>query len=194
MSNPSRAKSQGPIIGSRPHCCLQHFVHAQSTTTTERNSKHKRPVLSASSSGKSPSLSFFIMDETQTRPELSQEEQVPANPPSRKRQLDSDNDNAEPQTKRARTTRPISEPARLTRQNLARFNKMGKKKSSDPSDDSRSTKTKTTSTTSTGFADKARKNGILDPHGSRLANNLKDIRQQQAKSRATASPARVGIQ
>ncbi|TPX08982.1 uncharacterized protein E0L32_009561 [Thyridium curvatum] len=127
------------------------------------------------------------MDETQTRPELSQEEQVPAHPPSRKRQLDSDDD-AEPQAKQARTTHPPSEPARLTRQNLARFNKMGKKQSSDPSDDSRSTKTKTMSITSTGFADKACKNGILGPHGSRLAKNLEDIRQQQAKSRATASP------
>lgn len=127
------------------------------------------------------------MDETQTRPELSQEEQVPAHPPSRKRQLDSDDD-AEPQANQARTTHLVSEPARLTRQNLARFNKMGKKQSSDPSDDSRSTKTKTMSITSTGFADKACKNGILDPHGSRLAKNLDDIHQQQAKSRATASP------
>ncbi|VBB84197.1 Putative protein of unknown function [Podospora comata] len=134
------------------------------------------------------------MDKNQTSPKLlqaefppAQKEQVLANPPSRKRQLDSNEDTV-PQAKQARTTHPTSEPARLTRQNLARFNKMGKKKCSDPSDHSRSTKTKTTSTTSTGFADKARKNGILDPHGSRLAKNLEDIRQQQAKSRATASP------
>ncbi|KAJ4307541.1 hypothetical protein N0V84_012659 [Fusarium piperis] len=127
------------------------------------------------------------MDETQTRPELSQEEQVPANSPSRKRQLDSDDD-AEPQAKRARTTRPTSEPARLTRKNLALFNKMGKKKSSDPSGDSGSTKTKTTSTTTSGFADKARNNGILDPVSSKPPTGLEHVRERHARSRATASP------
>ncbi|KAK0655218.1 hypothetical protein B0T16DRAFT_450942 [Cercophora newfieldiana] len=126
--------------------------------------------------------------------------------PPRKRQLDSDDDDAEPQAEQARTTRPTSEPAPLTRQNLARFNKMGKKKSSDPSDDSSSTTSTTSKTgsTSTKFDDKgrrngilkahkngilkARNNGILDERDSRLAKNLKDIRQQQAKSRASASP------
>ncbi|CAH0023370.1 unnamed protein product, partial [Clonostachys rhizophaga] len=119
------------------------------------------------------------MDKKQTSPELSQaellptqEEQVPANPPSRKRQLDSDDD-AEPRAKRARTTRPTSEPAPLTRQNLALFNKMGKKKSSDPSDDSGSTKT--LSTTASGFDIQAYKNGILEPSRSRPPNNLKVI-------------------
>jgi len=113
--------------------------------------------------------------------DLSQAEQVPATPPSRKRQIvgDSDDD-AEPRTKRARTTRPTSEPARLTRKNLATFNKMGqrKKKTSDPSDDSGSTKTKTTSTTSSGFADKARRNGILDPRSSKPPKNLDDIQKR----------------
>ncbi|KAL2689380.1 hypothetical protein Neosp_003433 [[Neocosmospora] mangrovei] len=119
------------------------------------------------------------MDKEQTSRELSQaglppaqEDQVPANPPSRKRQLDSDDD-AEPQTKRARTTQPTLEPARLTRQNLARFNKMGKKKTSDPSDDSGSAKT--ISTTSTGFAIQARKNGILEPRYSKPPTNLEDL-------------------
>ncbi|KAJ4328987.1 hypothetical protein N0V84_000559 [Fusarium piperis] len=135
------------------------------------------------------------MDKKQASPKLSQaelpptqEEQAPANPPSRKRQLDSDDD-AEPRTKRARATRatrPTSEPARLTRQNLARFNKMGKKKTSGPSDDSGSTKT--TSTTSSGFAIKARNNGILEPAYSKPPMNLEDLRRRQAKSRATASP------
>lgn len=122
------------------------------------------------------------MDKKQASPELShaelppaQEEQVPASPPSRKRQLDSDDD-AEPRTKRAR----------LTRQNLARFNKMGKKKTSDSSDDSGSTKT--ISTTASGFAIQARKNGILDPIGSKPPKNLEDIRKRIAKSRETASP------
>lgn len=140
------------------------------------------------------------MDKKQTSPELSQAEllptqegQVPANPPSRKRQLDGDDD-AEPRTKRARTTRPTSEPARLTRQNLARFTKMGNnhkgsKKGSthrDSTDDSSTTKS--TSTTSSGFAIKARNNGILEPAYSKPPANLEDIRRRHAESRATASP------
>jgi hypothetical protein len=63
---------------------------------------------------------------------------------------------------------------------------MGKKKASDPSDDSGLTKT--TSTTSSGFAIKARNNGILEPAFSKPPANLEDIRRRQAKSRATASP------
>jgi hypothetical protein len=132
------------------------------------------------------------MDKKQASPKLSQaellptqEEQVPANPPPRKRQLDSDDD-AEPRAKRARTTRPTSEPARLTRKNLALFNKMGKKKTSDPSDDSGSTKT--LSTTASGFDIRARKNGILDPMGSRPPKNLEEIRERLAAPRETASP------
>ncbi|KAK0636537.1 hypothetical protein B0T17DRAFT_478504, partial [Bombardia bombarda] len=100
---------------------------------------------------------------------------VPANPPSRKRQIDSDSD-AEPRTKRAR----------LTRKNLALFDKMGKKKTSDPTDDSKSTKT--TSTTMSGFADKAYKNGILRPLHSRPPTSLDDIRRRHAAPRETASP------
>ncbi|KAK0753894.1 hypothetical protein B0T18DRAFT_434462 [Schizothecium vesticola] len=65
------------------------------------------------------------MDNKQTSPQAKL-------PPTQEEQLDSDDD-AKPLAKRAR---PTSEPARLTRQNLARFNKMGKKKTSDPSDDS----------------------------------------------------------
>ncbi|EOO04251.1 hypothetical protein UCRPA7_219 [Phaeoacremonium minimum UCRPA7] len=128
------------------------------------------------------------MDETQTRPELSQEEQ--ANPPSRKRQLDSDDDDdAEPQAKRARTTRPTSEPARLTQQNLARFNKkMGSKKTSDPSDDYDSGSTKTVSTMASGFAIQAYKNGVLDPSSSKPPKDLEEIYQRSALPRGTPSP------
>ncbi|KAJ2905784.1 hypothetical protein MKZ38_004461 [Zalerion maritima] len=130
---------------------------------------------------------------TQT-PQLPQSKTVDERPepvstatPTRKRQIvgDSDDD-AEPRTKRARTTRPTSEPARLTRQNLARFNKMGKKKTSDPSDDSGSTKT--LSTTASGFDVRARKNGVLDPMGSRPPKNLEEIRERLAAPRGTASP------
>ena len=119
------------------------------------------------------------MDKKQPSPELSQaelrptqEEQVRANPPSRKRQLDSDDDvepraerarTTRPTSERARTTRPTSEPAPLTRKNLACFNKTGKKgtrkappSASDPSNGSSGTSsgmTSTPSTTASGFAD-----------------------------------------
>ncbi|OAA63243.1 hypothetical protein SPI_03406 [Niveomyces insectorum RCEF 264] len=123
------------------------------------------------------------MDKKQASPELlqaellpTQGEEAPANPPSRKRQVAADSDDDKPQPKRAR----------LTRKNLAQFNKMGKKKATDPTDESKSTKT--TSTTSSGFAEKARKNGILPPLNSKPPKNLEDIRKRYAKSRATASP------
>ncbi|KAK5654360.1 hypothetical protein OQA88_7269 [Cercophora sp. LCS_1] len=101
-------------------------------------------------------------------------DEPPQSTQTRKRQLDSDDD--KPQPKRAR----------LTRKNLAAFDKMGKKKTSD--DDSGSTETKTTSTTSSGFAIKARNNGILDPRSSKPPKSLNGIRKRYAKSRATASP------
>ncbi|KAK5651147.1 hypothetical protein OQA88_13241 [Cercophora sp. LCS_1] len=111
------------------------------------------------------------MDEPHTHAEEKQA-------PQRKRQNNSDIDDHEPQPKRAR----------LTRKNLAGFDKMGKKKNSDPSDDSGSTKTKTASTTTSGFAVKARNNGILESAYSKPPTNLEDLRRRQAKSRATASP------
>ncbi|KAK0655385.1 hypothetical protein B0T16DRAFT_10295 [Cercophora newfieldiana] len=114
-------------------------------------------------------------------PRPKQERQAAPAATPRKRQID-DSD-VEPQPKRARLTRK-----KLTRKNLAEFNKMGKKKASDPTDDSGSTKTKSTSTTSTGFADKARKNGILPPRSSKPPTNLDEIHRRHAKSRETASP------
>jgi hypothetical protein len=140
------------------------------------------------------------MDKKQTSPELSQaellptqEEQVPANPSTRKRQLDSDDD-AEPRTKRAGTTRPTSEPARLTRQNLAHFNKMGnnhkgsKKGSKKGGSTTESSSTKTLSTTASGFAIQAYKNGVLDPSSSKPPKNLEEICQRSVLPRGTASP------
>ncbi|KAJ2905730.1 hypothetical protein MKZ38_004597 [Zalerion maritima] len=111
------------------------------------------------------------MDEPHTHAE---EKQAPQSTQTRKRQLDSDDD--KPQPKRAR----------LTRKNLAAFNKMGKKKTSD--DDSGSTKTKTTSTTSSGFAEQVYKNGVRQPPYAKPPPNLEDIRERLARSRATASP------
>ncbi|KAL7970113.1 hypothetical protein HDV63DRAFT_394400 [Trichoderma sp. SZMC 28014] len=134
------------------------------------------------------------MDKKQPSPELlqakllpTQTEQVPVNPPSRKRQIDSDSDiDDRPQLKRAR----------LTQKNLARFNKIGKDKkkeskklwSSHRDSTSESQKTKTTSTTSSGFADQAYKNGILPPLHSKPPTNLEDIQKRHARSRETASP------
>ncbi|KAH6623871.1 hypothetical protein F5144DRAFT_595967 [Chaetomium tenue] len=117
--------------------------------------------------------------------------QVPASPPSRKQQLDSDND-AEPRAKRARMTQPASEPVRLTRQNLARFNKMannykGSKKGSTYLDPSSSTKT--LRTLASGFAVRARQNGILDDLGSKPPANYKAIQKRLARRRATDSPS-----
>ncbi|KAK3336960.1 hypothetical protein B0T19DRAFT_437661 [Cercophora scortea] len=123
-----------------------------------------------------------------TSPKLLQAEFLPAqeeqgNPPSRKRRLDS-NDDAEPRAKRAQTTQPTSEPARLTRKNLALFDKMGKKNDSQDS----TTASKTTSTTTSCFAVQAFKNGILPPLHSKPPTNLEDIQKRFARSRETASP------
>jgi hypothetical protein len=122
------------------------------------------------------------MDDAQTHPEVSraeppssQEGQVPVIPPSRKRQIDSGSDDE-----------PLVKRARLTRKNLALFDKMGRKKASDPTDDLNTTKT--TSTTTSGFAIQAYKNGILPPRYSKPPTNLKDFHERHARSRATASP------
>ncbi|KAK3336992.1 hypothetical protein B0T19DRAFT_348997 [Cercophora scortea] len=117
-------------------------------------------------------------------PEATNErrEQTSPTTPKQKRQIDSDNDNNERQAKRAR----------LTRKNLARFNKMEKSKGSRrasthrESDDS--TTTKSLSTTAPGFEMQARKNGMLEQRESKPPTNLEDIRKRHVKSRATASP------
>ncbi|KAL7917442.1 hypothetical protein ACQKWADRAFT_325725, partial [Trichoderma austrokoningii] len=170
-------------------------------TSPEHNCRHKPPQHPAglfcqlsSYERKPPFLSFFTIDKKQTSPELlqakllpTQEEQMPANPPSQKRQIDSDSDiDDKLQLKRAR----------LTRKNLACFNKVGKdkKKGSKKSlfshhdSTSESHKTKTTSTTSSGFTDQAYKNGILSPLHSKPPMNLEDIQKRHARSRETASP------
>ncbi|KAK0622001.1 hypothetical protein B0T17DRAFT_493439 [Bombardia bombarda] len=107
-------------------------------------------------------------------------EQVSPTTLLRKRQIESDDKH---QPKRVR----------LTRKNLAVFNKMvkkGKKTSASAPPDStvESSTTKTTSTTTSGFAMKADKNGILDPRSSKPPTNLEDIHKRHARSRGTASP------
>ncbi|KAK0655252.1 hypothetical protein B0T16DRAFT_307406, partial [Cercophora newfieldiana] len=113
------------------------------------------------------------------------EKQAPQSTQTRKRQIvgDSDDD-AEPRAKRARTTQLTSGLARLTRKNLALFDKMGKKnKALDSKDES-----KTTSTTTSGFDIKAHKNGILLFPSSKTPTNHKTRRERNARSRGTASP------
>lgn len=132
------------------------------------------------------------MDKLQDSPELllpqaglspTQAEQVLAHPSPPRPQLDGD----EPRAKRARTTELTSEPAPLTRRNLARFNKMMGEKTPDASDDP-SGSPKTISTTSSGFALKARKNGILEVLESKPPTNLEALRGRYARSRESASP------
>ncbi|KAF1952659.1 hypothetical protein CC80DRAFT_393223, partial [Byssothecium circinans] len=105
-----------------------------------------------------------------------EQEQVSPATRSQKRQIGSNGDDNERQLKRSR----------LTRKNLALFDKVGRKKVSDSTDESGSTKT--TSTTTSGFAIQACKNGILPPFHSKLPTNFKEIRERYAGSRKTASP------
>ncbi|KAH8755760.1 hypothetical protein F5883DRAFT_607597 [Diaporthe sp. PMI_573] len=115
------------------------------------------------------------MNEPHTR---SHEEQTPQIIQKRKRQIDRDSDHE-----------PVVKRIRLTRENLALFDKMGKKKKvTDSTDESGSTKN--TSTTISGFAIKAYKNGMVLPLSSKPPTNLKARRKQGAKSRGTASPTK----
>ncbi|KND91729.1 hypothetical protein TOPH_03830 [Tolypocladium ophioglossoides CBS 100239] len=118
-------------------------------------------------------------------PSVERQEQVPPATQLQKWQLDSDGDNDKRQLKRTR----------LTRKNLARFNKMGKRKASKNASASAhlestvdSSSAKTISTTTSGFAIQAYKNGILEPLYSKPPTNLGDIRKRHTRSRATASP------
>jgi hypothetical protein len=128
------------------------------------------------------------MDETRTRPELSRaelppsrEEQIAPATTSRKRQLDSNIDDE-----------PLVTRARLTRKNLAIFDKMAKRKSSDPTDPTDPTdgsgSTRAISTTSPGFALQAYTNGIRGPTNSKPPTNLEEILERHRQSRASPSP------
>lgn len=126
----------------------------------------------------------FAMPEPPKADTCSPEEPAPQTTPPRKRQAASDDSDPLP-----------SKRARLTRENLARFDKMGSshrgaKKGSTHHDSTTksSSSTKSLSTTAPGFAVQARNNGILDPRGSRPPANLEEIRRRLACSRATASP------
>ncbi|KAK0615766.1 hypothetical protein B0T17DRAFT_496990 [Bombardia bombarda] len=117
-----------------------------------------------------------------TQPEAEEEERISPATLSRKRQIDGSDNKHQPK-------RP-----RLTRENLAKFNRMGKKEASKASASAASeskiklSSTKTISTTSSGFAIQAYKNGILGPLCSKSPTNIKDIHKRYIKSRGTASP------
>src|SRR6188768_883002 len=106
-----------------------------------------------------------------TEPNVKGPERVPPATRLQKRQTgsdsDGDSDHNEHQLKRAR----------LTRKNLALFNKMGRKKkaSAPPESTDDPSTTKTTSTTTSDFAIQARDNGILNPLNSKPPINLDDI-------------------
>jgi len=115
------------------------------------------------------------MDEIPQTHTCSPEEQAPRTTQSRKRQIDSDRDDE-----------PLAKRTQLTRKNLALFDKMGRKNTSEPTDESGSSKT--TSITSSGFDLKAYKNGILLPLSSKAPTNHDTRRERSARSRGTASP------
>jgi hypothetical protein len=114
-------------------------------------------------------------------PEFEEDSQDTA---PRKRHIGSNSEN-ERQLKRAR----------LTRGNLALFDKMTKKKIdtkvsllSGSTADSSKTQTKTISTTSSGFEVQATKNGILLSTNSKAPKNAQDLVGRLNQSRDTASP------
>ncbi|KAL8383625.1 hypothetical protein RB595_010698 [Gaeumannomyces hyphopodioides] len=111
------------------------------------------------------------MGKTPAHPNLPQAKQVPATPSPR-----TSDSGDEPAAKRTR----------LTRKNLALFDKMGNQGTSNPTGNSKSTKT--TSTSTSGFAKKAHKNGILHPAYSKPPANLEKIRERHNQPRASVSP------
>ncbi|KAJ2995437.1 hypothetical protein NUW58_g1274 [Xylaria curta] len=118
-------------------------------------------------------------------PKVEEPEQVSPATWSRKRQIGCGVDKNRHQLKRAR----------LTRKNVALFNRMARKNEANKASASASLEsavglstTKTTSTTSTGFDVRARKNGMLDPRSSKPPTNLKDLEKRHTQSRGSASP------
>ncbi|KAK3380537.1 hypothetical protein B0T24DRAFT_521143 [Lasiosphaeria ovina] len=118
-------------------------------------------------------------------PRLEGQEQVSPATQSQNRQIGSDGDNEHQ-----------LQPTRLTRNNLARFNKMARKKGTKASgsapkstDKSLTTETtsttKTTSTTTSSFAIKAYKNDMLDTISSKPPTNHREIRERHTRSRET---------
>ncbi|KAI1149479.1 hypothetical protein F4825DRAFT_430352 [Nemania diffusa] len=102
-----------------------------------------------------------------------------------KRQAGSDGDDNEHRLKRVR----------LTRKNLAQFDKMTNRKgtkaalpSALPESSTELTTTKTISTTRTGFAIQADRNGILNFQFSKPPTNLEEIRERYIEPRKSVSP------
>jgi hypothetical protein len=115
------------------------------------------------------------MDKRPKTHTCSQEEQAPRPTQLRHRQIDSDGDD-----------RPLEKRTRLTRKNLALFDKMTKKKAPESTD--ASTTKKIISTTSSDFAIQAHENGIVRPASSKAPTNLKARQERGAQSRGSVSP------
>ncbi|KAJ8124091.1 hypothetical protein ONZ43_g114 [Nemania bipapillata] len=121
------------------------------------------------------------------KPKAEEHEKASPTMLSQKRQIGSDLINNEHQLKRAR----------LTRKNLALFNKTGKNKETNAAQlsslpestiESTTATTKTTSTISSGFAIEAFHNGILPYLDSKPPTNLEEIRKRYSEPRGTPSP------
>lgn len=118
-----------------------------------------------------------------------QQGQISINFPSRRRQSDNctDIDNISRLKK-----------ARLTRRNLARFNKLNQQKGKQLEDSrncyeesaGQSRSTRTFSTTKSGFAIRAYDNGLLPPDCSEPPTNLEELRRRFASACESASPTR----
>jgi hypothetical protein len=120
-------------------------------------------------------------------PELKLEKLAQVSPatPSRKRQRGIDNENSGAHL----------EQGRLTRKNLALFNKMSRPKKRSKHDESVTSNNvteslKSISTTTSGFALKAQKNGILDLSRSKAPKNIQDIRKRIEEPRESPSPTK----
>lgn len=121
-------------------------------------------------------------DTSLPKPRVERQEQAPLTTQLQKQQINDGDENGH-QSKRGR----------LTKKNLAVFNKMGRKKGShkpsthDSTDDS--TTTKSISTSSSGFAEQAYRNGILEPRHFKPPTNVGGIRERHARSQQLRPPS-----
>ncbi|OAA57401.1 hypothetical protein SPI_07060 [Niveomyces insectorum RCEF 264] len=126
---------------------------------------------------------------------IGRPEKLPPAKPPQKRRIDGGSSTGRAGDSDDRNERPPKR-ARLTRKNLALFNRMAKKKANKGSASAApesgtttsTTQTKTISTTSSGFADQADKNGILNTRRSKRPQNFEETANRLARSRETASP------
>lgn len=109
------------------------------------------------------------------KPKVEEQDKTSPATQMRKQQIDSDDDNNEHKSRKAR----------LTQKNLARFNNMVKKKEANKpsalSDSTGESTTKTTSTKTSGFAIQAHKNGMYHPLNSKPLINCEARQERDAR-------------